>query len=126
MLREARCPEEGADDGSLAPRGMLAMAVATSIDALAVGITFAFLDVAVLPAVTFIGVITFGLSCLGVVVGSLFGTRFQAKGHHPDPPGGEDPAGAPGGAVSPVGKRNTPVPGFLERRGRGCFCAAVG
>lgn len=79
MLREARCPEEGADDGSLAPRGMLAMAVATSIDALAVGITFAFLDVAVLPAVSFIGVITFGLSCLGVKVGSLFGTRFQAK-----------------------------------------------
>lgn len=79
MLREARCPEEGADDGSLAPRGMLAMAVATSIDALAVGITFAFLEVSILPAVCFIAATTFLLSCIGVKVGNLCGTRFQSK-----------------------------------------------
>ena len=79
MLREAKSGESETADGSLSFRVMLAMAVATSIDALAVGITFAFLDVDVLSAVTFIGVVTFLLSAVGVKVGSLFGTRFQAK-----------------------------------------------
>ena len=79
MVREARQGEEEAADGSLGVKIMLAMAVATSIDALAVGITFAFLEVEVLPAVCFIGVITFLLSALGVKLGSLCGTRFQAK-----------------------------------------------
>jgi putative Mn2+ efflux pump MntP len=55
------------------------MAVATSIDALAVGVTFAFLNVSIVPAVSFIGVITFALSAVGVYVGHLFGARFKSK-----------------------------------------------
>jgi len=58
---------------------LLIMAVATSIDALAVGITFAFLRVKILPAVSFIGSITFTLSLLGVWVGHKFGARFKNK-----------------------------------------------
>jgi putative Mn2+ efflux pump MntP len=56
------------------------MAVATSIDALAVGITFAFLqDVAIIPAVCFIGCTTFVLSAIGVKVGNVFGTKYKSK-----------------------------------------------
>jgi putative Mn2+ efflux pump MntP len=55
------------------------MAVATSIDALAVGVTFAFLKVSIGPAVSFIGVITFALSAVGVYVGHLFGAKFKSK-----------------------------------------------
>ena len=58
---------------------LLIMAVATSIDALAVGITFAFLQVSIVPAVASIGLITFALSFVGVVVGNKFGNRFQSK-----------------------------------------------
>lgn len=58
---------------------MLALAVATSIDALAVGVTFAFLKVNIVPAVCFIGVITFTLSVAGVKIGHIFGTRFKSK-----------------------------------------------
>ena len=58
---------------------LLVLAVATSIDALAVGITFAFLEVPILPAVCFIAATTFLLSCIGVKVGNLCGTRFQSK-----------------------------------------------
>ena len=79
MLREAGCADDGEADASLGVRTMLAMAVATSIDALAVGITFAFLEVAIVPAVCFIACVTFVISTLGVKVGALFGDRFQAK-----------------------------------------------
>ena len=58
---------------------MLVLAVATSIDALAVGVTFAFLKVNIVPAVCFIGVITFTLSMAGVKIGHIFGTRFKSK-----------------------------------------------
>ena len=58
-------------------RQLLGMAVATSIDALAVGVTFAFLEVEILPAVTIIGCTTFCLSLVGVAVGAFFGARFQ-------------------------------------------------
>ena len=62
------------------PRAMLPMAVATSIDALAVGVTFALLpDVNVTAAVVFIGVITFALSAVGVWIGHLFGAKFKSK-----------------------------------------------
>ena len=64
---------------SLGFKTMLIMAIATSIDALAVGVTFAFLEVRILPAVTFIGVITFLLSALGVKIGSIFGTKYKSK-----------------------------------------------
>ena len=77
MLREALKSEEGDEDATLAWKVMLPMALATSIDALAVGVTFGFLQVRILPAVCFIGVITFLLSAAGVKVGSLFGERWR-------------------------------------------------
>ena len=78
MLREAvRGEESGGDDASLAPRAMLPLALATSIDALAVGITFAFLRVKILPAVSFIGVTTLVVSMAGVKIGSIFGARWR-------------------------------------------------
>lgn len=55
------------------------MAVATSIDALAVGITFAFLDVKIIPAAAIIGVTTFGLSLAGVLIGNKFGAKYKSK-----------------------------------------------
>lgn len=72
MVRESR--EESEDvDCSFSFRSMLPLALATSIDALAVGVTFAFLQVDILPAITFIGLTTFLLSAAGVQVGALFG-----------------------------------------------------
>ena len=79
MVRESRSREEEPVDPDFTVRVMLPMAVATSIDALAVGITFAFLEVSILPAVCFIAGTTFLLSCIGVKVGNLCGTRFQSK-----------------------------------------------
>ena len=78
MIRGSR---GGADavDASLSFRAMLPLAVATSIDALAVGVTFAFLAVRVLPAVCLIGAVTLVLSMLGVKLGNLFGARYRAK-----------------------------------------------
>ena len=58
---------------------MTLLAVATSIDALAVGVTFAFLTVPILPAVSFIGVVTFTLSIVGVKVGNVFGCRYKSR-----------------------------------------------
>ncbi|MCI8469027.1 MAG: manganese efflux pump [Eggerthellaceae bacterium] len=68
------CPAEGEP---LDLRELTLMAVATSIDALAVGVTFAFLGVSIWLAVAVIGVTTFALSFLGVAVGNQFGTRFE-------------------------------------------------
>ena len=80
MIRESFSCEAEHADGSLSPAVMAPMAVATSIDALAVGITFALLpDVQIVPAVSFIGVITFLLSALGVKVGNVFGARYKSK-----------------------------------------------
>ena len=79
MLREARSGDTEEASASLGFRVMFAMAVATSIDALAVGITFAFLEVDILPAVCCIALTTFLLSSLGVKFGSLCGTRMQSK-----------------------------------------------
>ena len=55
------------------------LAVATSIDALAVGVTFAFLKVSIIPAVSFIGVVTFVCSAVGVKIGSIFGTKYRSR-----------------------------------------------
>ena len=77
MIREARQKEELNDDLSF--KAMLPLAVATSIDALAVGVTFAFLQVRILPAASLIGVTTFLLSALGVYIGHLFGLKYKAK-----------------------------------------------
>ena len=79
MVREALGGEEEHVDSSFGPRAMLPLAVATSIDALAVGVTFAFLRVEIALAVALIGVTTLVLSALGVKVGSVFGDRFQSK-----------------------------------------------
>ena len=64
---------------SFSLRDVLLLAIATSIDALAVGVTFAFLQVNILPAVTLIGVITFLLSMAGVKAGSIFGIRYKSR-----------------------------------------------
>ncbi len=78
MIRESRGGEEHVDS-SFRPRSMLPLAVATSIDALAVGVTFAFLRVEIGPAVSCIGVITFLLSAAGVYIGGALGTASRAK-----------------------------------------------
>ena len=66
-------------EASLKPTKMLPLAIATSIDALAVGVTYAFLQVDIIPVVLFIGVVTFVLSMVGVKIGYAFGTRFKSK-----------------------------------------------
>lgn len=79
MIREARSGEEENLNDSFGPKTMLPLAVATSIDALAIGITFAFLKVQIVPAVAFIGVTTFVLSAVGVKIGNVFGMKYKAK-----------------------------------------------
>lgn len=82
MLREAFEKEEGCgcEEADLSAKTMLVMAVATSIDALAVGISLAMAgDVNIIAAVVLIGIVTFGMSALGVKVGNVFGSRFEKK-----------------------------------------------
>ena len=79
MIRESLSGEEESCDASIAAKDMLVLAVATSIDALAVGVTFAFLRVQIVPAVTFIGCTTFLLSMAGVRVGTVFGARYKSR-----------------------------------------------
>ena len=69
-------PEKGAD---LSVRTMFLMAVATSIDALAVGITFAFLNVSIIPAASLIGVTTFIIAAVGIYIGNVFGAKYKSK-----------------------------------------------
>ena len=76
MVRESR--REECPAGDFGPKSMLPLAVATSIDALAVGVTFAFLSVDIGPAVGFIGCTTLVLSAAGVKVGGIFGDRWKA------------------------------------------------
>ena len=66
-------------DAPLDHKNMLVLAVATSIDALAVGITFAFLDTPIIEAITIIGITTMLISIIGVVVGNFFGSRYKSK-----------------------------------------------
>ena len=79
MIREARCPDEEPPDADLGVKTMLILAVATSIDALAVGVTFAFLEVRILPAVSLIGVTTFLFAAAGVRIGRSFGARLEHR-----------------------------------------------
>ena len=79
MIREALHPDEQSVDASVKMGDMLVLAVATSIDALVVGVTFAFLNVQIIPAVSFIGCTTFILSIVGVKVGTVFGCRYKAR-----------------------------------------------
>lgn len=82
MVKEAMTEKNACDmnaNASLDIKTMLPLAVATSIDALAVGVTFAFLQAPIIPAVTFIGIVTFTISVAGVKIGNIFGTKYQAK-----------------------------------------------
>ena len=66
-------------ESTLKPAQMLPLALATSIDALAIGVSFAFLRVSIVPAVLFIGITTLIISILGVKIGNVFGTKFKSK-----------------------------------------------
>ena len=79
MIKESRECDCEKLDCSFGVKAMIPLAVATSIDALAVGVTFAFLRVNILWAVLFIGVITFTLSSIGVKVGNVFGVKYKSK-----------------------------------------------
>lgn len=78
MIRESFSKEEEISDDSFGPRSMLPMAVATSIDALAIGVTFAFLKVEIWTAVSLIGAVTFLISAVGVWIGRLVGMKFKS------------------------------------------------
>lgn len=79
MIREALSGDDEEVDCSFCAKSMFPLAVATSIDALAVGVGFAVINVQILPAVTCIGVITFVLSATGVYIGNYFGAKYKSK-----------------------------------------------
>ena len=79
MIHEALDNDEEEADASLDVKTMFLLAVATNIDALAIGITFAFLKVNIIPAVCFIGIVTFIISFAGVKIGNVFGARYKNK-----------------------------------------------
>lgn len=82
MIKEALGEDEeeiAKKDSKLDMKELFVLAVATSIDALAVGITFAFLQVNIVPAITIIGCTTFVLSTIGVFVGNIFGSKYKSK-----------------------------------------------
>ncbi|MGE4454155.1 MAG: manganese efflux pump MntP family protein [Sphaerochaeta sp.] len=77
ITEDPSCPVETVN--RIDPRELLLLSVATSIDALAVGITLAFLKTDILVSITLIGIVTFSLSLLAVVIGNHFGNRLQSK-----------------------------------------------
>ncbi len=79
MIKEALGDDDEELDDDFSVKAMFLLAVATSIDALAMGVTFAFLRVNILAAVLFIGCITFLCSAAGVKIGNVFGMRFKSK-----------------------------------------------
>ena len=79
MVKEALSNDEEQADDSIAVKEMFMLAVATSIDALAVGITFAFLNMHIVSAAAMIGVCTFLISFVGVKIGNIFGTKYKSK-----------------------------------------------
>ncbi len=79
MIKESREETCDVQSASFAVKTMFTLAVATSIDALAVGITFAFLSVDIIPAVTIIGVTTFIFGVVGIKIGSVFGVKYKSK-----------------------------------------------
>lgn len=78
MIKESFDKSNDVND-SFSVKSMLLLAVATSIDALAVGVTFAFLNVQIASAVSIIGATTFVLSVIGIKVGNVFGAKFKSK-----------------------------------------------
>jgi putative Mn2+ efflux pump MntP len=79
MIKESCENEDVVPDPDFSARTMFLMAVATSIDALAVGVSFAVLSVDIWSAVTIIGVTTFILSVVGLKIGNIFGSRYKNK-----------------------------------------------
>lgn len=79
MIRESRNKDEENLSDSFGIKNMLILSVATSIDALAVGVTFAFLRVSILPAIVMIGSTTFIISSVGVKIGNIFGEKYKSK-----------------------------------------------
>lgn len=78
MVRESMAGEEKLDD-SFTVSTMLILAVATSIDALAIGVTFAFLGVNIVEAIILIGITTGIISGVGLKIGNVFGSRYKSK-----------------------------------------------
>ena len=79
MIKEAISKENDVHNDSVKFKEMIVLAIATSIDALAVGITFAFLNVNLILAISLIGIITFIISVLGVKAGNIFGDKYEKK-----------------------------------------------
>lgn len=79
MMRESLDKGDVCPVGGMGVKEMFPLAVATSIDALAVGITFAFLKVNILVAAGLIGIVTFVISGIGVRVGNIFGSRYKSR-----------------------------------------------
>ena len=79
MIKDSFATESENCNDDVSFKTMFVLAVATSIDALAVGITFAFLNVNVILAVSLIGIITFCLSVIGTKIGSQFGDTYERK-----------------------------------------------
>ena len=79
MIKEGFSKEENETDASFSFKNMFLLAIATSIDALAVGVTFALLpDVNIFHAVSLIGMTTFILSAIGIKIGSVFGMKYKS------------------------------------------------
>ncbi|MBP0959621.1 MAG: manganese efflux pump [Oscillospiraceae bacterium] len=79
MIKEGLSKEENETDASFSFKNMFLLAIATSIDALAVGVTFALLpDVNIIHAVSLIGITTFILSAIGIKIGSVFGMKYKS------------------------------------------------
>jgi manganese efflux pump family protein len=80
MIKESLSKkEEKPNENSFQFTKMLVLAIATSIDALAVGVTFAFFKINIFSAAIIIGLITFFLSMVGVKIGNIFGTKYKSK-----------------------------------------------
>lgn len=78
MIKESFGEEENVDS-KMTAGSMFLLAIATSIDAIAVGVSFAFLEVNIIYAISFIGVTTFIFSAAGVKIGSIFGSKYKSK-----------------------------------------------
>lgn len=78
MIRESKEACEIFED-TIDIKNMLMLSLATSIDALAIGVTFAFLHVKIIPAISIIGITTFVISFVGVKIGNVFGEKYKAK-----------------------------------------------
>ena len=79
MIKEAFDKEDDDYNDDTSFKTMLILAIATSIDALAIGITFAFLQVDIVFSIFMIGIITFIMSIIGVKIGNVFGNKYKSK-----------------------------------------------